>query len=105
MLTMRILAKRTLRVFWEKHPGAEEPLVAWFREVEKEKWATPKAVKAKYRGACVVGGGGVVFNIQGNEYRLVVDINYAYGVVVVRSIRTPARRGITQGEGSDHVHN
>jgi mRNA interferase HigB len=84
---MRILAKRILRVFWKKHPDAEEPLVAWFREVEKETWATPKAVKVKYRGACAVGGGGVVFSIKGDEYRLFVDINYAYGVVVVRSIR------------------
>jgi mRNA interferase HigB len=96
---MRILAKRTLRVFWKKHPDAEEPLAAWFREVEKEMWATPKSVKAKYRNACVVGGSGFVFNIKGNEYRLLVDINYAYGVVVVRSIRTSTRRAITPGEG------
>jgi mRNA interferase HigB len=96
---MRVLAKRTLRVFWKKHPDAEEPLVAWFREVEKEMWVTPKSVNAKYPSACVVGGGRVVFNIKGNEYRLLVDINYAYGVVVVRSIRTPTRSGITQGEG------
>jgi mRNA interferase HigB len=96
---MRILAKRTLRVFWKKHPDAEEPLVAWFREVEKETWATSKSVKSKYRSACVVGDGGVVFNIKGNEYRLLVDVNYAYGVVVVRSIGAPARCGITRGEG------
>lgn len=96
---MRILAKCILRIFWKKHPDAEEPLVAWFREVEKERWVTHKAVKAKYRSACVAGGGGIVFNIKGNEYRLLVDVNYAYGVVVIRSIGTPARCGMTRGEG------
>lgn len=85
---MRIIAKGTLRLFWEEHPNAEEPLMAWYREVEKEMWATPAEVKQKYRTASIIRGSRVVFNIKGNDYRLVVKINYAYSVVYVRFIGT-----------------
>jgi len=46
---MRIIAKSTLREFWKRYPGAEEPLLAWYREVEAEDRDTPAKVKAKYR--------------------------------------------------------
>ena len=84
---MRIIAKRTLREFWLLYPDAEEPLLAWYREVEKENWTKPSQVKDKYRSASFVGG-RVVFNIKGNDYRLVVKINYPYRVVYVRFVGT-----------------
>ena len=87
---MRVIAKRPLRKFWERHPAAEGPLLAWFREVEREDWDTPAAVKAKYRSASIVGGDRVVFNVKGNAFRLVVRINYARRVVYVRFIGTHA---------------
>jgi mRNA interferase HigB len=85
---MRVIAKKTLRLFWESHPDAEEPLLAWYREVELEDWETPAKVKAKYGNASIVGGNRVVFNIKGNDYRLVVKINYPYRVVYVRFVGT-----------------
>lgn len=85
---MRIIAKRTLRAFWERHADAEEPLLAWYREVEQADWDTPAELKAQYRGASIVGGNRVVFNIKGNDYRLVVRINYPYRVVYVRFVGT-----------------
>ncbi len=87
---MRIIAKRTLREFWQRYPDAEEPLLAWYREVEAEDWDTPAKVKAKYRNASIVGDNRVVFNIKGNDYRLVVKINYRYRVVYVRFVSTHA---------------
>jgi mRNA interferase HigB len=85
---MRVIAKKSLRLFWENHPDAEEPLLAWYREVEREDWDTPAKVKAKYGNASIVGGNRVVFNIKGNDYRLVVKINYPYRVVYVRFVGT-----------------
>lgn len=85
---MRVIAKRTLREFWERHSDAREPLLAWYREVEQEDWDTPAKVKAKYRSASIVPGNRVVFNIKGNDYRLVVKINYPYRVVYVRFVGT-----------------
>jgi len=87
---MRIIAKRTLRDFWERRPDAEEPLLAWYREVEKEDWDQPSQIKEKYRSASFVKGNRVVFNIKGNDYRLVVRINYPYRVVYVRFVGTHA---------------
>ena len=52
---MRIVAKRTLREFWERHPDAEEPLLALYREVEAEDWDTPAKLKAKFGNASIVG--------------------------------------------------
>jgi mRNA interferase HigB len=85
---MRIIAKSTLREFWTSHPHAEEPLLAWYREVEKEDWSQSAQVKEKYRSASIVKGSRVVFNIKGNDYRLVVKINYPYRVVYVRFVGT-----------------
>lgn len=84
---MRVISKSHLKEFWGKHPDSEQPLLAWYREVEKEDWDQPARVKDKYRSVSFVGE-RVVFNIAGNKYRLVVWINYAYRVVYVRFIGT-----------------
>ena len=87
---MRIIAKTTLREFWERFPDAEEPLLAWYREAEKANWGAPAKVKEQYGSASIVGDNRVVFNIKGNKYRLVVKINYKYRVGHVRFIGTHA---------------
>ena len=87
---MRIIAKRTLREFCERHRDAEEPLLAWYREVEHEAWDTPANVKERYRSASIVADNRVVFNIKGNSYRLVVKINYGARIVFIRFVGTHA---------------
>ena len=87
---MRIVSKKTLREFWKRHPDAEEPILAWYREVERADWDTPAKIKAMYRNASIVGRDRVEFNIKGNTYRLVVKINYPYRVVYIRFIGTHA---------------
>lgn len=87
---MRIIAKRTLRDFWERYPTAKGPLEAWHQEVAHADWASPSAVKAHFRSASILMGHRVIFNVSGNQYRLVVKINYPYGVVYVRFIGTHA---------------
>ncbi|MGI9179426.1 MAG: type II toxin-antitoxin system HigB family toxin [Longimicrobiaceae bacterium] len=98
---MRIIAKRTLRQFWETHPrGAEAktPLEVWHSTVEAAEWATPADVKATYGDASILKNSRVVFNIAGNpkgsecpqlnKFRLVTRINYPYRVVYVRFVGT-----------------
>lgn len=87
---MRIIALRTLRLFWQQ-PGrgdSEQPLRAWHRVAERADWESPAAVKAQFGSASIVAGNRVVFNIAGNKYRLVVRINYPYKVVYVRFVGT-----------------
>ena len=87
---MRIISKGTLRDFWESHPDAEEPLLAWYRTVRHEEWDKPAELKARYPRASIVAGDRVVFRIKGNAYRLVVAVNYAYRVVYIRFVGTHA---------------
>jgi mRNA interferase HigB len=87
---MRVLSRRTLVRFWEKHPDVEEALKAWFKEVEHASWRTPSEIKARYRGADFLPGNRIVFNIKGNKYRLVVKINFPAQIVYIRFIGTHA---------------
>ena len=88
---MHIIALKTLRQFWRRHPDAEVSLRTWYRKVEHTNWATPQQVKADYPNASIIGGDRVVFNIKGNDYRLIVHINYRAGTVHIRFIGTHAR--------------
>jgi mRNA interferase HigB len=87
---MHVIAKRTLQQFWQR-PGcadAREPLEAWCREAKSAEWKTPAEIKEKYRSASILKGGRVVFNIKGNDYRLVAHIHYHAGAVYVRFVGT-----------------
>lgn len=81
--SMRIIAIKTLKSFWEKFPNAQQALFAWNEEVEKAYWDTPNALKSQFRNASVITNKRVVFNIHGNTYRLVVDVEYRYKIVFV----------------------
>ena len=87
---MRIIARRTLREFWERHASAEQPLKAWFAEASRAAWATPQDIKNAYRHASFVGDNRVIFNIGGNHYRLVTHVNYDFGIVYIKFIGTHA---------------
>ncbi len=90
---MRIISRKTLRLFWEKpeYADAEQSLKAWFKEVSKAEWTSPAAIKAVFGTASIVANNRVVFNIGGNKYRLVVRVNYPYRVMYVRFIGTHAQ--------------
>jgi len=85
---VRILSRKILREFWEKHPDAEQPLQAWYHDVKHADWRSPANIKAVYRNASFVGQNRVVFNIKGNKYRLVVAVQYDFRIVFIRFIGT-----------------
>lgn len=85
---MKIVAVRNLKAFWEKHPDAEQHLKAWADEAKKATWAQPADIKAQYRSASILKSRRVVFNIKGNDYRLVVAVAYRFQVVYVKFIGT-----------------
>ena len=69
-----------------KHRQAEQPLKAWFREATASDWASPEDVKRRYRHASILRSNRVVFNIGGNKYRLVVQINYDFKIICIRFV-------------------
>lgn len=85
---MRIIAKRTLRNFWDREPRAEQPLKAWYAVARKADWSSPAEVKAVYGNASIVAGNRVVFNIGGNRYRLIVRFDYSRRIGFVRFVGT-----------------
>jgi mRNA interferase HigB len=85
---MRIIALSTLRVFWESHPDAETPLRSWHALASRAHWYTPSDIKAAYRNASFTGNNRVVFNIKGNDYRLVAAVRYDKGLLYIRFIGT-----------------
>jgi mRNA interferase HigB len=87
---MRIISRKALRAFWERHPDAQQALQAWYADVKHAAWASPIDVKQTYRTASILPNNRVVFNIKGNQYRLVVAVNYAYGMVYIRYVGTHA---------------
>lgn len=85
---MRVIALRTLRQFWQNYPDAEQPLRTWYDKAKRANWTTPSEIKAAYRSVSFLANNRVVFNIKGNDYRLVVAVDYAYTVVYIRFIGT-----------------
>jgi mRNA interferase HigB len=85
---MRVIAKKILREFWEKHPDSKDQLKTWFKEASKANWSDPKDIKNEYPKAGILKGGRMVFNICGNKYRLITQINYLRQWVFIRFIGT-----------------
>ena len=85
---MHIVAVKFLRAFWEKHLDAEQALKSWVDEAKKATWAQPAEVKERYRNASILKNRRVVFNIKGNDYRLVVSVAYHYQAIYVKFIGT-----------------
>jgi mRNA interferase HigB len=73
---LRVLSKRTLRDFWKLNPDSEQQLLVWFREASKADWNNPNEIKLQYASASILKNSRVVFNICGNKYRLIVEINF-----------------------------
>ncbi len=86
MVNMRIILKKKLKDFWSKHPDAEQPLRAWHDKAKLAEWITSSDIKEAYRNASFVANNRAIFNIKGNKYRLVVAINYSFGIIYIRFI-------------------
>ncbi len=85
---LRVIAKRTLREYWKQNPDCEQQLSAWYREALKANWENPNEIKHQYASASVLKNSRVVFNICGNKYRLIVEINYPRKWVFILFIGT-----------------
>lgn len=85
---MRIIAKRALRDFWEQHADVEQALKAWYQDAKQADWNSPQDIRQTYATASILPNNRVVFNIRGNTYRLIVAVNYDFGIVYIRFIGT-----------------
>lgn len=87
---MRIISKKILREFWEKHSDSQQQLKSWYNETGIVEWSNPRQIKEEYPTASFLADNRVVFNIKGNKYRLIIKINYEYHMIWIRFIGTHA---------------
>jgi len=87
---MRIIAKRTLISYYQDNASSKKSLEAWFKEVEDSDWEKPGDVIKDYPFADVITGKRFVFNIKGNNFRLVADIEFKLKIVFIVWIGTHA---------------
>ncbi|MBL6616206.1 MAG: type II toxin-antitoxin system HigB family toxin [Reyranella sp.] len=91
---MRIIARRTLRQFVESRAGHKDQtalktaLDAWFAEVRRATWTSTVDVKRLYASASIISADRIVFNIKGNDYRLVVSVDFEKGIVWIKWLGT-----------------
>jgi len=87
---MRVIARKTLRDFYEQHADSKTALEAWFHEAVAASWHGPQEIKNRYPSADILPGNRVVFNIKGNSYRLIGKIHYNTDIVFICFIGTHA---------------
>ena len=88
---MNVISKRTLVKFYERHPQAKTPLEVWHADARKAEWQSPEDIKAIYASASFIADNRVVFNIKGNDYRLIVHIDYKRKIVRIKFIGTHSK--------------
>ncbi len=82
---MRIIKEKTLTDYCRqrKYKPAEESLKAWVYEIKHSNWNNANELKLKYKNASIISSKRVVFNIKGNYFRLIVDIEYKLKIVFI----------------------
>ena len=85
---MRIIAISTLRDYWEKHPETRQPLSEWYVKVERARWESFNDMKRDFSSVDYVGNQRYVFNIKGNNHRLVVAVKFTPKLVYIRFVGT-----------------
>ena len=74
---MNVIVKRALLYYVHEHPKAKIALLAWYNVFTKQKFKTFNELKEVYLNASIVGNNIVIFNIKGNDFRLIISINFA----------------------------
>ena len=85
---MRVIAKRALREFWERHSSAKQPLLSWYKAAQIASWKNSAQLKKQFASASIINSTRVVFNIGGNKYRLVCIVHFNKQIVFIRFVGT-----------------
>ena len=92
---MHAISLKRLREFWEKHADAEGPLKRWYKVVDKARWSNFGELRATFPHVDSVkvasGATMMVFNVGGNNYRVVASVLFEYGRVYIKMVLTHAQ--------------
>lgn len=87
---MRVIAKKTLVTYYTNHPQAKDALEEWYTKTEEATWHNLTDMRQTFNSVDYVGNQHYVFNIKGNDYRLVVVVRFTPQQVLIRFIGTHA---------------
>jgi mRNA interferase HigB len=87
---MTLVGRDLLDQFSRQHADVRRPLQAWVKEVEVARWQAPQDIKNRYRSVDFRPGNRVIFDLKGNDYRLVAFVRYQRGIMLVEWIGTHA---------------
>ena len=88
-MAMNVIARKTLKAFWLRHPQATIPLGTWYQIVSKGDWSEPADLKRAFgNNVNVVGDNRAIFDIGGNKYRLVVRFSYRFKNALIKFVGT-----------------
>lgn len=90
ILTMRIISERTIRLYYEANPASKTALQDWVRKVKNAQWTSLSDMKKTFNSVDYVGNQHYVFNIKGNDFRLVAVVKFTVQFVLIRFIGTHA---------------
>ena len=100
---MRIIAKSTLKKYWEDNPQAESSLLEWLDIVSECEWENPNEIKSTFGNASLIGNNRVIFNIKGNDYRLITKIDYKNKIIFTVWIGTHTEYDKIQAKNIEYV--
>lgn len=86
--TMRVISKKSLVVFYQNHKDAETALEEWYQKAVDADWENFAQVRQTFNSADYIGNNRVVFNIKGNQYRLVTLVLFKIKMIYIRFIGT-----------------
>jgi len=84
---VHVVSYKAIRIFSEEHPEAGKALDHWYRVAKRAEWASLQDVKQSFNTADYVSP-NVVFDVGGNKYRLIAEINFSRRVLFIRAILT-----------------
>jgi mRNA interferase HigB len=86
---VHVITQRRLSDFWKKHPTARSPLISWYKATRNAKWTNFEELRTTFNSADMVGS-YVVFDIGGNNFRLIAKVEYRWQKVFIAYIFTHA---------------
>ncbi|WP_204105070.1 MULTISPECIES: type II toxin-antitoxin system HigB family toxin [Spirulina sp. CCY15215] len=101
---MRIISRKALREFWEKHANAQSGLLLWYDRIINASFNDLSEIRQVFPSADLVGN-LTVFNISGNRYRLIAYIDYEYKILFIRSVLTHAEYDKEKWKNDDWFEN
>jgi len=85
---VNVVSIKRLQEFWARHPKAKPSLSGWYKIVKAAEWTSPQDIRDQFNSVDFVSDNRVIFDVGGNNYRVVARVSYTYKQVLVKFVGT-----------------